>query len=83
MLIGDSKFKGVELYLSENRILILKIITFESQMPIALDVISDKYAITSGINACFGGSYTIKFTESEKYEIIDFAGITFRKEKTK
>jgi hypothetical protein len=42
-------------------------------------VISHEYAVTSGLGTGFG--FTVKFTEDEKYDIVDFGGIKFRKEK--
>lgn len=78
-LAGDAKFKGVELKLSNDNILILVLETLENKYPILLDVISEKYATTAGLMSGYG--ITISFTENEKYHIIDFAGLTFRKEK--
>ena len=77
LLVGDTKFKGAELSLTQDRVLILKLITYDGEFAFPLNVISDKYAVTSGLGTGFG--YTIKFSEDEKYYIIDFGGITFRK----
>ena len=78
-LAGDAKFKGVELKLSNDNILILVLETLENKYPIPLDVISEKYATTAGLMSGYG--MTVSFMENEKYHIIDFAGLTFRKEK--
>ncbi len=80
LLVGDTKFKGAELSLAENRILMLKLIAYDGEYPFPLNVISDEYAITSGLGTGFG--YTIKFTNNDNYDIIDFGGITFRKKNT-
>jgi len=78
-LVGDTKFKGAELSLAEDRVLILKLIAYDGEYPFPLNVISDEYATTSGLGTGFG--FTVKFMENEKYDIIDFAGLTFRKTK--
>ena len=77
LLVGDTKFKGVEMLLAENRVLILKLITPDGEIPFPLNVISDKYAITGGLGSRLG--FTVKFIENDKYDIVDFGGITFRK----
>ena len=77
LLVGDTKFKGAELSLAGNRVLILKLITTDGDIPVPLNVISDKYAITGELGARLG--FTVKFEENDKYDIIDFGGITFRK----
>jgi CubicO group peptidase (beta-lactamase class C family) len=79
LLVGDTKFKGAELSLSGNRVLMLKLIAYDGEYAFPLDVISNEYATTCGLTAGFG--YTIKFTENDKYDIVDFGGITFRKQK--
>jgi CubicO group peptidase (beta-lactamase class C family) len=58
LLIGDTKFKGAELSIAENRILMLKLIADDGEYPFLLDLISDKYAVTSGLGTGFG--YTVK-----------------------
>lgn len=78
-IAGDAKFKGVELKLSNDNILILVLETLENKYSIPLDVISVKHATTAGLMSGYG--MTISFIENEKYLIIDFAGLTFRKEK--
>lgn len=80
MIIGDTKFKEVEIYLTKDDILMMKLTTFGNVRSIPLRTISTNYAITSGINAGFGG-FNIRFFEKNNYQIVDFAGITFRKEK--
>jgi len=79
LIAGDTKLKGANIQLNNDKILILELMTFENTISIPLDVISEKYAITAGVTSGFG--YTVKFTEDENYHYIDFAGITFRKEK--
>jgi len=79
LLVGDTKFKGVELSLAEDRILILKLITSDGDIPFPLNVISNEYSITGGLGSRLG--FTVKFIENEKYDIVDFGGITFRKTK--
>ena len=79
LLIGDTKFKGAELLIAGNRILMLKLIADDGEYPFLLDVISDKYAVTSGLGTGFG--YTVKFTEDDNYNVVEFGGITFRKPK--
>jgi len=77
LLVGDTKFNGAELSLAENRVLVLKLFTSDGAFTFPLNVISDTYAVTSGLGTGFG--YTIKFAENDEYDILDFGGITFRK----
>jgi CubicO group peptidase (beta-lactamase class C family) len=77
LLMGDTKFKGAELSLADDRILILKLIAFDGEYPFPLNVLSDEYAVTSGLGVGFG--FTVRFTGDEYYDIIDFGGLTFRK----
>jgi CubicO group peptidase (beta-lactamase class C family) len=79
LLMGDTKFKGAELSLSGNRVLMLKLITYDGEYAFPLNVISDKYAVTSGLGTGFG--FTVKFAGDENYDIVDFGGLTFRKTK--
>ncbi len=79
LIMGDTKFKGAELSIANDRILMLNLISYDGEYPFPLNVISDEYAVTSGLGTGFG--FTVKFTEDEKYDIVDFGGITFRKEK--
>jgi CubicO group peptidase (beta-lactamase class C family) len=79
LLVGDTKFKGAELSLAEERVLLLKLIAYDGEYPFPLNVISAEYAVTSGLGVGF--SYTVKFTEDENYDMVDFGGITFRKTK--
>ncbi len=79
LLVGDTKFKGAELSLVEDRVLMLKLIAYDGEYPFPLNVISAEYAVTSGLGVGF--SYTVKFTEDENYDLVDFGGITFRKTK--
>lgn len=55
----------------------LKTIGSTSEIP--LDVIARDYALTSGLNSGFGG-FNVRFRQEEKYQIVNFGGITFRKE---
>jgi CubicO group peptidase (beta-lactamase class C family) len=77
LIMGDTKFKGAELSINNNRILMLKLIAFDGEYPFPLNVISDEYAVTSGLGMGFG--FTVRFFEDESYDIIDFGGLTFRK----
>ena len=77
LLVGDTKFKGAELYLDNDRILMLKLVAEEGEFPFPLNVISDEYAVTSGLGGGF--DFNVKFMEDERYDILDFAGLTFRK----
>ena len=79
LLVSDTKFKEAELSLSEGRVLMLKLITNDGEFTFPLNVISNEYAVTSGLGTGFG--YTVKFTEDKEYYIINFGGITFRKVK--
>ena len=77
LIMGDTKFKGAELAIDNDRILMLKLIAFDGEYPFPLNVISDEYAVTSGLGVGFG--FTVRFLEDENYNIIDFGGLTFRK----
>lgn len=79
IVIGDTKFKEANLRLNEDKILILELVTLDDKLALPLDVISDKDAITAGVMSEFG--FTVNFTESEKYDIVEISGITFRKKK--
>lgn len=80
MLIGDSKFKSAELYLSTDSVLMLRLKTMGSSNEIPLDVIDSGYALTSGVNSGFGG-FNVKFREDDSYHILEFAGLSFRMSK--
>jgi CubicO group peptidase (beta-lactamase class C family) len=79
LLMSDTKFKGAELSLGKDNVLMLKLIATDGEYPFPLNVISDEYAVTSGLGTGFG--YTVHFTEDIDYDIVDFGGITFRKNK--
>ena len=83
MVVGDTKLTKAELLIADNRILMLKLISPDGDYQFPLNVISDKYAVTSGLGTDFitAFAYTIKILENDKYSIIDFGGLTFRKEK--
>lgn len=80
MLIGDTKFKEVEIYISEDNVLMMKLTTFGSVRHIPLRVVAPNYAVTCGINAGFGG-FTISISEKDDQQVVDFAGLTFRKDR--
>jgi len=77
LIMGDTKFKGAELAIADDRILMLKLIAFDGEYPFPLNAVSDEYAVTSGLGVGFG--FTVRFFEDENYNIIDFGGLTFRK----
>lgn len=81
MKIGDTKFKEAEIYQDDHKVLILKLTTFGSIRTIPLYVISGNQVLTSGINGGFGG-YNIHLSETGGEQVLDFAGITFKKKKT-
>ena len=85
MVVGDTKLTGAELLLADDKVLMLKLISPDGEYPFPLNVISEEYAVTGGLGTDFTNTfaYTIKFTEDDKYDIIDFGGLTFRKEKQK
>jgi CubicO group peptidase (beta-lactamase class C family) len=78
MLIGDSKFKSLELYITPDRVLMCRLKTMGSTNEIPLDVIDNNHALSSGVNAGFGG-FTVTFSANKEGQFVDFAGITFRK----
>ena len=78
MLIGDSKFKSLELYFSKDHVLMCRLKTMGSTNEIPLDVIDDHTAMSSGVNSGFGG-FTVTFKKEGQNMIADFAGITFLK----
>ena len=77
LIVGDTQFKGAELSLSAEGVLMLKLIAYDGEYSFSLNVISGEYAVTSGLGSGF--AYTVKFTENEGCSVIDFGGITFRK----
>ncbi|MDH5033993.1 serine hydrolase domain-containing protein [Chryseobacterium cucumeris] len=80
MLIGDTKFKEVEIYISEDNVLMMKLTTFGSVRHIPLRIIAPDHAVTCGINAGFGG-FNVSFFEKDDQKVVDFAGLTFRKDR--
>ncbi len=80
MLIGDTKFKEAEIYISEDNVLMMKLTTFGSVRHIPLRIIAPDNAVTCGINAGFGG-FNVSFSEKDDQKVVDFAGLTFRKDK--
>lgn len=79
-MIGDTKFKEIEIYITDDHVLMMRLTTFGSVRSIPLRVIAPNAAITSGINAGFGG-FNIIFFENDTNRMVDFAGITFKKHK--
>ena len=77
LIVGDTQFKGAELSLSAEGVLMLTLIAYDGEYPFPLNVISGEYAVTSGLGSGF--AYTVKFMEDKGFCIIDFGGITFRK----
>ncbi|MBN1415726.1 MAG: beta-lactamase family protein, partial [Bacteroidales bacterium] len=65
LLMGDTKFKGAELSIDNDRIMMMKLIAFDGEYPFPLHVISDEYAVTSGLGVGFG--FTVRFLEDENY----------------
>lgn len=80
MLIGDTKFKEVEIYISEDNVLMMKVTTFGSVRHIPLRIIAPDHAVTCGINAGFGG-FNVSFSKRDDQKVVDFAGLTFRKDR--
>lgn len=80
MLIGDTKFKEVEIYISEDNVLMMKLTTFGSVRHIPLRIITHDHAVTCGINAGFGG-FNVSFSEKDDQKVVDFAGLTFKKDR--
>ncbi|RFZ91343.1 class A beta-lactamase-related serine hydrolase [Mucilaginibacter conchicola] len=78
MLIGDTKFKSVELYITPDRVLMCRLKTMGSTNEVPLDVIDNKHALSLGVNAGFAG-FTVSFKTNKGKQYIDFAGINFRK----
>ena len=77
LLIGDSKFKSAELYVSPDSVMMLRLKTLGSSYEIPLDVIDSAYALTSGINSGLG-SFNVKFRDDHLYHVLEFAGLSFR-----
>ncbi|OJV20571.1 MAG: hypothetical protein BGO21_08360 [Dyadobacter sp. 50-39] len=77
LLIGDSKFKSAELYVSPDSVIMLRLKTLGSSYEIPLDIIDSDHAFTTGINSGFGG-FNVKFRDDKLYHILEFAGLTFR-----
>lgn len=78
MLVGDSQFKSIEIYLTPDKVLMCRLKTMGSTNEIPLDIIDRTHALTSGVNAGFGG-FTVTFRRDKQGQVIDFSGITFRK----
>ena len=77
---GDMKFESIELKITEDDVLLAVIYASGNiQYPMPIDLISEKYGKTAGLLAGYG--WTLTFTENDTYYLVDFAGLTFRKEK--
>ncbi|MEO1654988.1 MAG: serine hydrolase [Bacteroidota bacterium] len=80
MRAGDMKFKGIELKITEDNVLIAVLSALDNvQYALPIDVISNQYGKTAGLLSGYG--MTLTFSENEKYHLLDFSGITFRKAK--
>lgn len=80
LLIGDSKFKSAEIYVTADRVLMCRLKTMGSTNEIPLDVINSHYTFSSGLNSGFGG-FNVKFIENGNSQFVDFGGIMYRKSK--
>lgn len=78
LLIGDSKLKSIEIYITPEKVLMCRLKTMGSSNEIPLDIIDADHAMTTNLSSGFGG-FTVTFKKEGKYEIVDFCGITFRK----
>jgi CubicO group peptidase (beta-lactamase class C family) len=78
MKAGDTKFNAATLTLDSQGVLFLTISTSGGDMPLPLNVINEDYLVTGGVNTSLG--FNVVFKSDEKYDILDFAGLTFRKE---
>ena len=79
MNAGDTEFKAAKLTLDSNGVLILNLSTSNGDMQLPLNVINESYLVTGGLNTSLG--FNVVSKDDEKYDILDFAGLTFRKEK--
>lgn len=78
MLIGDSKFKNLEIYITPDKVLMCRLKTMGSSSEIPLDVLDDNHAMTTNLATGFGG-FTVKFSTDGNYQVVEFGGITFRR----
>lgn len=77
---GDMKFESIELKITEDNVLLAVVnASGNIKYPMPIDLISEKYGKTAGLLSGYG--WTVTFSENDKYHLIDFAGLTFRKEK--
>lgn len=77
---GDMKFESIELKITEDDVLLAVIYASGNiQYPMPIDLISEKYGKTAGLLGGYG--WTLTFSENDTYYLVDFAGLTFRKEK--
>lgn len=79
MKAGDTEFKSAKLTLDLKGVLFLNLTTSDGDMSLPLNVINKNYLVTAGVNTSFG--FNVKLETNEKYDVLDFAGLTFRKEK--
>lgn len=78
MLIGDSKFKSIEIYITADGVLMCRLKTMGSSNEIPLDVLDDHHAMTTNLATGFGG-FTVKFSTDGNDQVVEFGGITFRR----
>lgn len=78
MLIGDSKFKSLEIYTTPDKVLMCRLKTMGSTYEIPLDIIDDNHAMTTSLYSGFGG-FTVTFQQENGHSVVDFGGLTFRK----
>ena len=77
---GDMKFESIELQITDDNVLLAIIRAAGNiQYPMPIDLISEKYGKTAGLLSGYG--WTLTFSENDTYYLVDFAGLTFRKEK--
>ncbi len=81
MKAGDTEFKSAKLTLDSNGVLLLNLSTSNGDMQLPLNVINENCSVTGGVNTSLG--FNVIFRNDEKYDILDFAGLTFRKVKEK
>jgi len=79
MKAGDTEFKAAKLTLDSKGVLFLNLTTSNGDMQLPLNIINEDYSVTGGVNTSLG--FNIKFIKDKKYDVLDFGGLTFRKEK--
>jgi len=79
MLAGDSEVDGTEVDIEGDNVIYVTLKYKGGQMRLPINVINEEYTIVGGLNTSFGCN--VRFTEDKEYYILDFGGLTFRKEK--